>query len=264
MLLGDEPVIPSYTCFYQRMLAHDEREAGNILENALRSEPLVVVYDSILIPALTLVERDRQQGDLDEATVGIIRTSTFEMVDELGFRALEEKAPAASDATSIFPGSAGCADSASIAAKAVVIPIRDGSDDLVSTMLTQVLSLAGFNAVSEAVRPINETVSSVTAQNAAIVVLSGMPPVAMARANRLYRSLRGANPSLRIIVGIWNYSNDHTRAAQMISRTDPPPISASLADAVALAQSWIEPQPAVPEPLDSSSQLVTTPKDTAA
>src|SRR6202008_4060769 len=66
VLLGDRPVIPPYTCFYQRMLARDEREAAEILENALKSEPLVAVYDSILIPALTLVERERQQGDLDD------------------------------------------------------------------------------------------------------------------------------------------------------------------------------------------------------
>ena len=91
VLLGDQPVIPPYTAFYQRMLAHDEREASDILQNCLKSESLAAVYDSILIPALTLVEMERQKGELEESTVSFIRTSTSEMVEELGFRAAEEK-----------------------------------------------------------------------------------------------------------------------------------------------------------------------------
>lgn len=261
VLLGDQPVIPTYTCFYQRMLAHDEHEAANILENALKSETLISAYDSILIPALTLVEKERQQGDLDEDTVRFIRSSTAEMVDELGFRAMEERAPAESAGSSSGDHSIGFGNSA---AKVAVIPVRDGSDDLVSTILSQVLSLAGFEAISIPVRSIDDTLSAVAAHNASIVVLSGMPPVAMARANRLYRSLRAANANLKIIVGIWNYADDHARAAQMISRTDPPHISTSLSDAVARTQSDIEPQPAVAEPLDASPQLVSTPTDNAA
>jgi hypothetical protein len=91
VLLGDQPVIPPYTAFYQRMLAHDEREASDILQTCLKSQSLAAVYDAILIPALTLVEMERQKGELEESTVRFIRTSTSEMVDELGFRALEEK-----------------------------------------------------------------------------------------------------------------------------------------------------------------------------
>ena len=73
VLLGDQPVIPLYTAFFQRMLAHDEREAADILFSSLKSESLVSVYDSILIPALTLVEMERQKGDLEESTVRFIR-----------------------------------------------------------------------------------------------------------------------------------------------------------------------------------------------
>lgn len=264
VLLGDRPVIPPYTCFYQRMLAHDEREAASMLDNALKSEPLVAVYDSILIPALTLVEKDRQQGELDEPTLGFIRSTTFEMVDEIGFRALEERDQASTDSGGSESVAQSRRPSLSDLPKAAVLPVRDGSDDLVSTMLTQVLSLAGFNASALPIRPIDETISSVTGQNPEIVVLSGMPPVAMARASRLYRSLRAANHNLKIVVGIWNYTDDHSRAAQMISRADPPHICTSLADAVAQAQLAIEPKPAVPQPLDSSPGLVSTPSDHAA
>jgi len=262
VLLGDQPVIPPYTAFYQRMLAHDEREAAEILELCLKSESLVSVYDSVLIPALTLVEMERQKGELEESTVRFFRTSTSEMVDELGFRALEEKnelAQIASDSPD-QTNSAAFSNSASI----VVIPVRDGSDDLIATMLTQVLDQAGFRGTAIPIQRIDETVSAVTEQKPHLVFLSGMPPVAMARANRIFRSLRRANPALRIIMGIWHYNEDPTKAAQMISRTEDLHISTSLADAISVARAHVEPRPAVAAPLDESPHLVTTPSDTAA
>ncbi len=257
VLLGDQPVIPTYVAFYQRMLAHDEREAGEILDACLRTEPLVSVYDSILLPALTMVETERQKGDLEESTVRFIRESTSEIVDELGFRAMEERSEYGTEGADSLPGSNG-------KSRALVIPVRDGSDNLVSTMLSQVLDLAGFHAIAVPVRSIDETIATVNNQDPAIVFLSGMPPVAMARAHRIYRNLRAANPNLKIVVGIWNYSEDHRRAAQMISRTEDLHISTSLADAIAHAQTHVEPGPSVPKPLDSSPQLVGTPSDTAA
>jgi predicted PurR-regulated permease PerM len=266
VLLGDQPVIPPYTAFYQRMLAHDEREASDILQTSLKSESLAAVYDSILIPALTLVEMERQKGELEESTVHFIRTSTSEMVDELGFRALEEKnelAQSASEAlnavpTSLVPGPSVPGPSV------LVIPVRDGSDDLISTMLTQVLDQAGFHSTCIPIQRIDETVSAVAEQKPDLVVLSGMPPVAMARANRIFRRLRRANPTLKIIMGIWHYNEDRTKAAQMISRTEDLHISTSLADAIAEAHALTESQPAVEDPLDESPHLVTTPTDTAA
>jgi len=322
VLLGDQPSMPTYMCFYQRLLAHDEREASDLLFKCLESEPLVTVYDTILIPALTLVEKDRQQGELDDSTLSFIRNAASEMVDELGFRALENQASSATedadaansaansdsaelgsrtgDAVSLspalVPGSMNAArlaqtsnGASSSPYSAVVVPIRDGADSLAATMLTQVLTLAGIRATALAVRAIHETVADVREQNPSIVFLSGMPPVAMARANRIYRSLNseslhaatqppdvrdpasriGANldapnPNLKIVIGIWNYSDDPARAAQMISRIEHLHISTSLVDAIAQATSLTEEIPAVPQPLDNSPQLVAAPKDTAA
>ena len=291
VLLGDQPAIPTYTSFYQRLLAHDEREAADLLFNALKSDPLVTVYDAIFIPALTLVEKDRQQGELDDTTLRFIRERASDMVDELGFRA-DQAANSANSAegsqnshgsrpqseisntsmsasqdanrSSVPPYSLPPAPSTSDRHVIAVLPIRDGADDLVSIMLTQVLNLAGFQATCLPVRAIHEVVAQVAEQNPAIVFLSGMPPVAMARANRLFRSLRSTQAESRVIMGIWNYTDDPTRAAQMISRTEDLHISTSLADALAQAQALTEPKPAVPEPLDSSPQLVTAPEDTAA
>jgi predicted PurR-regulated permease PerM/methanogenic corrinoid protein MtbC1 len=271
VLLGDQPVIPPYTAFFQRLLAHDEREAAEILQYSLKDQPLASVYDSILIPALTMVEMERQRGELEDSTVRFIRNSTSEMVDELGFRAQEEKNESAQNAgapteprnletAGVLTSSADVSVNASI----VIIPVRDGSDDLIATMLAQVLNQAGFRATAVPIQRIDETIAAVAEQKPDLVFLSGMPPVAMARANRIFRSLRRANPALKIVIGIWHYNEDPAKAAQMISRTEELHISTSLSDAVAEAHALTAPQPAVSEPLDNSPHLVATPSDTAA
>jgi predicted PurR-regulated permease PerM len=268
VLLGDQPVIPAYTSFYQRLLARDEREARELLDNGIKSEPLVAVYDSILLPALTLVEKERQTGNLDDATLDFIRNATLEMVDDLGYRALEENGQQAAESAanaefSVTPGnSAGSAKPAKPAV--IVLPVRDGADELVATMLTQVLSVEGFRASCDRVRSIDQSVAQINEEKPDIVFLSGLPPVAMARAGRLYRRLRAAQPTLRIIIGIWQYSDDPAKAAQMISRTEEPHVSTSLTDAITHIQSPTEPQPAVAKPLDQDPQLASTPKDNAA
>jgi predicted PurR-regulated permease PerM len=280
VLLGDQPVMPLYTAFYQRMLAHDEREASDILQSSLKNESLTAVYDSILIPALTMVEMERQKGELEESTVRFIRSSTSEMVDELGFRALEEKnelaqaaqndanAEASSVLHSLIPNpsipDSQIPNTPASACRVLVIPVRDGSDDLISTMLAQVLDQSGFQSTCVPIQRIDETVAAVNEQKPDLVFLSGMPPVAMARANRIFRSLRRSNPALKIVMGIWHYSEDPARAAQMISHSEDLHISTSLADAIAEARALTGPRPAVADPLDESPNLVATPTDTAA
>ena len=225
-----------------------------------------------------MAEMERQRGELEDSTVRFIRSSTSEMVDELGFRALEEKnelAQAASKNADTVPASLLQGPSANSyvplslssavpASSVVIIPVRDGSDDLISTMLAQVLDQAGFRSTCIPIQRIDETVSTVAKQKPDLVFLSGMPPVAMARANRIFRSLRRANPALKIVMAIWHYNEDPAKAAQMISRTEDLHISTSLADAVAEAHALSAPQPAVEDPLDNSPNLVATPTDTAA
>lgn len=262
VLLGDQPVIPPYTHFFQRLLSRDEREAGNILLNSLEKESLVSVYDSVVIPALTLVEVERQKGDLDELTVRFIRSTVAEMIDELGFRNQDEKnelAPSASG-SSVTDDATTSPEPATI----VIIPVRDGFDDIVCTMLSQVLIQSGFHAMSVSIRPIEETVSAVSEQKPDMVFLSGMPPVAMARAHRLFRSLRTSNPAVKIEMGIWQYKEDPASAAQMISRTGDLHICTSLADAITEARARVLSDPAVADALDGSPLLVSTPADTAA
>jgi predicted PurR-regulated permease PerM/methylmalonyl-CoA mutase cobalamin-binding subunit len=232
VMLGDQPVVPPFTCFYQRLLARDQHEASEILETCLKDGSLETIYDSVLIPALILSEKDRLEGDLDESTIGFIRQAARDLIDELGFRDNGETEKGGGRGAGVS-GHAG-----SGAPKALCIPVRDETDELGSMMLAQLLEKAGLEALAIPVRRADEVLATVTTENPDVVFLSGMPPFAMARAHRLYRSLRAQNPQRKIMIGIWNYPDDVTKAAQKISRGEEIPIATTLAGALAQVRSY--------------------------
>jgi predicted PurR-regulated permease PerM len=231
VMLGDQPVVPPFTCFYQRLLARDSHEASEILETCLKDGSLETIYDSVLIPALILSEKDRQEGDLDESTVGFIHQTARELIDELGFR--DNGDSESENGLGVRMGHAGAGT-----LKALCIPVRDETDELGSLMLAQLLEKAGAESLAIPVRRADEVLATVSAENPDVVFLSGMPPFAMARAHRLYRSLRAQNPQRKIMIGIWNYPDDVSRAAQKISRGEELAIATTLAGALAQVRSY--------------------------
>jgi methylmalonyl-CoA mutase cobalamin-binding subunit len=104
-------------------------------------------------------------------------------------------------------------------------------------MLAQLLEAAGMNAITISWRRVDEIIAAVSAEKPDIVFLSGMPPFAVSRAHRIYRSLRARKPQLRLMIGIWNYSDDLATTAQKISGGEAVHISTTLADAVAQVRS---------------------------
>jgi predicted PurR-regulated permease PerM len=230
ILLGDRPAIPPPACFYQRLLARDEREAAEILDTCLKDEPLESIYDSVLIPALLMSERDRQQGDLADSAVSFIHETVRELVEELGFR---EKAAAENAAQPMLSAT-------KPPAQVLCVPLRDDSDELASMMLAQLLDCESMHAASTPPgSSMEEIITAVTKQHVDLVVLSGMSPFALARANRLDRLLRALTPQPKIMVGLWGETNDNAgRVAGKFTLEDKVHFSTTLSDAVSQARRY--------------------------
>ena len=248
VMLGDQPVIPPASCFYQRLLARDEREASDILESCLKDERLENIYDAVLVPALIMSEEDRLKGDLDDEAVAFIRQTSRDLIEELGLK----EGPQTQRETQDEMPETGVAASM----KVLIVPVRDEIDELGATMLAQLLEGVSRPAALP-VKRLDEILSIVAEEKPDLVYLTGMPPFAVARAHRLYRSLRSHHPQLRIMIGIWNYSEDVNKAAQKISRTDNVQIATTLAAAEAQVKALAPSRALAPEPalaLDSESR----------
>jgi hypothetical protein len=83
VLLGDEVVLGAEAQIYQRLLAMDQPEAHAIVDRFLKEKSLVELYDSVLIPALSLLEQDRHKGAIEAAREEFLFLSINEMITEL-------------------------------------------------------------------------------------------------------------------------------------------------------------------------------------
>ena len=82
VLLGNEPVFEPTRRVYQRLLAGDQEEATELVDDDLENKPLVEVYETLLIPALALAETDWHRGEIDEGRHEFILQSLKEMINE--------------------------------------------------------------------------------------------------------------------------------------------------------------------------------------
>ena len=235
IMLGDQPVLSPEAHYYQRLLASDQAEAKQVLEDYLKTNSLEDLYDSVLIPALALAEQDRHHDDLEEITEQFICKSTKEILDELGDKSKEPTAVEAQRAQS---------DLASLSApklnleppshvtNVVCIPARDEADEIVGIMLTQLLERAGYQAQAIPIGTTAEMLAQVKDTAPDIVCISALPPFALLHARDLYKRLRANVPNARIIVGLWKFSGDPIKAAARFNIVGDDKLAITLAQTV--------------------------------
>ena len=219
VMLGDQPPIPPSAQLFQRLLALEEHEAGEVLELYLEGHTLAQLYDDVVIPALTMAERHRHQQDLTDDSEQFIYRTLRDLILDMGERESEtspeeQKVPASS-------------------ASILCVPTRDDADQIVGTMLAQLLQAEGFQAISIPLERDSQLGFVAEAAQPDIVFLSGLPPFARGRSRRVYNTLRSRYPKLRIMIGLWNYRDDPVQAAKQISRDEVSEAATSLAEAVA-------------------------------
>ena len=59
VLIGEEAPLETHTSYYQRLIAKDDDEAAELVDEYLQTHTLDEVYDDLLLPALTSAKQDR-------------------------------------------------------------------------------------------------------------------------------------------------------------------------------------------------------------
>ena len=209
VLFGDDPVLQPEAHFYLRLLAADHKGASQLIKLHSKGKSLQELYDSMLIPALTLVERDRHRNDLDELNEKIVLQAAREFVDDLGARTdLGDRAK--EDKTARAPGKR---------ATVLCIPARDEADEIIAIMLAQLLKKAGHNARFLRIDDAPDMLAKIEEANPDIVCISALPPFAIRDARGLYMKLRSASPDGNIAIGLWNFSGNAIMAGTRIDST---------------------------------------------
>ena len=179
VLLGVEPVLSPEARFYQRLIALDQVEAATLAEEYAKEHGPAALYETILIPALSLAETDRQKGDLDAEHERFVLDTTRQILEEI-------EVPASQSEHSF--------------AHVCIIPAHDEADELAGAMLARQLrgaQLYSFQSLA------GETLEKIGENPCRVVCISTVPPRAASHAAYLARRLKQRFPDLKIVVALW-------------------------------------------------------------
>jgi predicted PurR-regulated permease PerM len=198
VILGDEPVLEPHALFYQRLLAGDENEAREVLENRLKEKSLESVYGEVVIPALRLAEHDRHRNELDEDAQNFIYQSTREIVEDVA--EIDAERTAENNETRLPAPVPNIQNALSV----MCIPARDEADDVVAAMLARLLEKESIRAQSIPIGTTSEMLGQVMDAEPDVVCISALPPFAIDHSRALYVKLRTRVPKIPIMVCVWH------------------------------------------------------------
>jgi predicted PurR-regulated permease PerM/methylmalonyl-CoA mutase cobalamin-binding subunit len=183
LLLGDKPPIAPADRLYQRLLALDEEEAFEIVDERVRADSKAVAFDEIVLPALLNTEADSRAGLVPEPT----RTACFQLLRR------------------ILTELGGAPETPDVESPAILcIPANHEADELAALMLAQILQERGIVApVLSSKLLAAESVEQAVALAPPVICISSLPPVSVIAAAQLCKRLRARLPSARIVVGLW-------------------------------------------------------------
>jgi predicted PurR-regulated permease PerM len=241
VLLGDEPVLPPEACYYQRLLALNEEDAQEVAETYLKEKGLLQLYDCMLLPALSLAERDRHEHALEEDRERLIYQTTKDLINEL------------SEQTAYLP----LKENISI----LCAPARDEADELAALMLVHILRQAGCASDAIAAGGTEAIIKSIGERSPDVLFVSALPPSTVGQARSLCRNVRQKFPTLKIVVGFWDLAAEVGKVHERLGVQYVDKVVTSLAEAEAQVKLYagsIEAQESATETGLNSTSLVVS------
>jgi len=179
VLLGVEPVLSPEARFYQRLIARDQDEAIALAEEFAKEHGTLGLFDTLIIPALALIETDRHRGTLAPESERFAFDTIRQILDEIP---LEEGAASASRT------------------HVCIVPARDEADELAGAILARMLPGAQLLSAESLA---GETLEQIDKDGCSTICISAVPPHAASHAAYLTRRLKKRFPKLRILVALW-------------------------------------------------------------
>ena len=232
-LLGTDAELSAGALFYERLLAMDQQEAHAVANRFLEGKTLVELYDSVLMPALALVEQDRHQGVLDDVRCNFFFLSIGELLAELTDYHQKETG----DSGFRAPGFSMQEDFA-----VVCISASDQADELTTHMLVQLMEQASHQTLYLPASVSSEILGALANEPDTVIFISALPPFAFSQARTICQRVRSHLPHNRIVIGLWNPTEDsdqtHDLTVERFGNGRPTVIVNTLAQAVRQVAHW--------------------------
>jgi predicted PurR-regulated permease PerM len=229
VLLSEEQALAPHEECYHRLLSFDLDEANDLAEAYVKTNSLTSLYDSVLIPTVTLAEMDAQRDELDAEHRSAIHRHIHDLIEDLGSappsksqldadKAVAEHTP--------FPLSAPTC-------RVFCVPARAHRDELAGAMLVQLLRQQDFDAENaSAALSSGELVEMAAKSDPEAICISVVAPSTLIHARYLTTKLRAQLPNVKIVVGIWGATENMAGAGERLRSSGADEVVVSLAEAV--------------------------------
>jgi predicted PurR-regulated permease PerM/GAF domain-containing protein len=159
VLFGDETALPPPERFYQRLLSSNNREARALLDGLFASKSKEQVYDSVVIPVLTLIEESRHAEELTSSRAEEVLLAVEELAEDVAshIRVPEES-------------------SQKTPKLIMCIPARDLADEVACQLACHVLSPTCTVRVIAADISISDVLQTIDSFHADAICVVGIPP----------------------------------------------------------------------------------------
>jgi len=207
-LMADTPGLAPEFAYYQRLLARDQSEAADLIEQHIKTEAPLSVYDALLLPALNYAERDRLELRLSLDEEAAVIDATRELLSDAAesIRRIQPELPP-EDLSVPRPREP---------LRVLGVATNGSADELALQMLGRVLDdLPIVVEIMTGRMLASELVALMRAQGASVVCLADLPPSPPSKTRYLVKRLRAALPEVRIVIGRWGppaLADDSTQA----------------------------------------------------
>ena len=117
--------------------------------------------------------------------------------------------------------------------RVLCLPASDEADEIATAMLAQLLEGRGITAIPfPAGATTHQTIVLVDPQPEDVIVLSAIPPFAFAQATTAARHLHSKFPKTALLIGIWGFAGDRTKAQERFAHSHPDRLFISMSSAV--------------------------------
>jgi hypothetical protein len=247
LLMGDEPVLDAKARYYQRLLARDQDEAADIVEEYLRTYPREAIYDEVLLPAVSYAKGDRLRDAISEADAQFVVQATREIVQEL-----------AQDHTSLANTDVrqGRDDVTGAHRLILLCPAKDEFDVVALSMALQLIDPARWQVEMVGTSLLTSEVAQLAEERRpALVCIGSVAPGGLSHTRHLCKRLRAQGPGLTLIVGRLGINEEQLDEQRQLGEAGADRVALSLlelqryADELSLLTERVPPSADAPQPV---------------
>ena len=224
VLLSEEQALAPHEEIYYRLLRLGLSEGSALAEEFVKTNSLTSLYDSVLLPVITMAEVDAQREQLDTEQRAAIHQHLHDIVEDFGTLPPTTTKPESDKTEAPTPAPA---------VSVLCVPARAYRDELGGAMLTQLLLQQGFRAENiSAALSVNEVIELAGKRELEAICVSVVAPSTHIHARFVCAKLRAALPEAKIVVGIWGASENVISTSERLRASGADEVVVSLAQAV--------------------------------